>query len=116
MNYFVRRQDNEYGRCDGMLHEIRERDSLYKVSRLYGVTVEDLMEKNPTVDVYNLTIGDKLCIPVKHIPYIIQNGDTLDWLLEHFNMDYLTFRNANPQMKPIMMTENDVVYIPETDG
>ena len=60
MNYFVRRQDNEYGRCDGMLHEIRERDSLYKVSRLYGVTVEDLMEKNPTVDVYNLTIGDKL--------------------------------------------------------
>lgn len=47
MNYFVRRQDNEYGRCDGMLHEIKERDSLYKVSRLYGVTVEDLMEKIP---------------------------------------------------------------------
>ena len=60
MNYFVRRQDNEYGRCDGMLHEIRERDSLYKVSRHNGVTEEDIMEKNPTVDVYNLTIGDKL--------------------------------------------------------
>ena len=74
------------------------------------------MEKNPTVDVYNLRIGDKLCIPVKHMPYIIQGGDTLDWLLEHFNMDYKTFRNANPQMKPIMLPENDVVYIPETDG
>ena len=116
MNYFVRRQDNEYGRCDGMLHEIRERDTLYKVSRLYGVTLEDLMEKNPMVDVYNLTIGDKLCIPVKHIPYIVQNGDTLDWLLEHFNLDYETFRYANPQMKPIVLAENDVVYIPETDG
>ena len=56
MNYFVRRQDNEYGRCDGMLHEIRERDTLYKVSRLYGVTLEDLMEKNPMVDVYNLSL------------------------------------------------------------
>lgn len=50
------------------------------------------------------------------MPYIIQGGDTLDWLLEHFNMDYKTFRNANPQMKPIMLPENDVVYIPETDG
>ena len=68
------------------------------------------------MDVYNLTIGDKLCIPVKHIPYIIQSGDTLDWLLEHFNMDYETFRSANPQMKPIMLTENDVVYIPESDS
>lgn len=116
MNYFVRRQDNEYGGCDGMLHEIKEKDSLYKVSRLYGVTVGDLMEKNPTVDVYNLTIGDKLCIPVKHIPYIIQPGDTLDWLLDHFNMDYNAFRKANPQMQPLLLEENSVVYIPGNEG
>ncbi|MDD3221496.1 MAG: LysM peptidoglycan-binding domain-containing protein [Clostridia bacterium] len=116
MNYFVRRQDNEYGNCDGMLHEIKERDSLYKVSRLYGVTLNDLMEKNPTVDVYNLTIGDKLCVPVKHIPYIIQSGDTLDWLLEHFNMDYDMFRKANPQLAPWTLEENSVVYIPQNEG
>lgn len=32
MNYFVRRQEDDYSRCDGMLHEIKARDSLYKVS------------------------------------------------------------------------------------
>lgn len=46
MNYFVRRQEDDYSRCDGMLHEIKARDSLYKVSRLYGIPLEDLMEKN----------------------------------------------------------------------
>ena len=113
MNYFVRRQENEYGGCDGMIHEIKEGDSLYKVARLYGISLEDLMEKNPTVDVYNLRIGDKLCIPAKHIPYIIKPGDTLDWILDHFGIDHVTFRNANPQMPPFRMEENSVVYIPE---
>ena len=46
MNYFVRRQEDDYSRCDGMLHEIKARDSLYKVSRLYGIPLEDLMEKH----------------------------------------------------------------------
>jgi spore germination protein YaaH len=113
MNYFVRRQDNEYGTCDGMLHEIKEGDTLYKISRMHGVTVGDLLEKNPTVDVYNLTIGDKLCIPVKHLPYIIQKGDTLDWLLEHFNLDYDTFRRANAQLESWQLPENEIVYIPQ---
>ena len=71
MNYFLRRQDNDYDRCDGMFHEIKERDSLYKISRFYGISLSELMEKNPNVDVYNLKIGDKLCIPVKNMPYIV---------------------------------------------
>lgn len=114
MNYFVRRQEDDYSRCDGMLHEIKARDSLYKVSRLYGIPLEDLMEKNPMTDVYNLTIGDKLCIPVKHVPYIIWEGDTLDSVLERFHMDYRTFRDANPQMMPFKMETDSVIYIPES--
>ena len=113
MNYFLHRQDNEYGRCDGILHEIKEDDTLYRLSRFYQIDMEELFKKNPNVDVYNLKIGDKLCIPVKHMPYIIKKGDTLDWLLEHFNMDYPAFRLANPQMQPFVLTENEVVYIPE---
>lgn len=115
MNYFLHRQDNEYGRCDGILHEIKERDTLYLLSRLYGVPISQLLEKNPNVDVYNLKIGDKLCIPMNHMPYIIKPGDSLDWILEHFDIDYKELRDANPQMEPLMMPENEVIYIP-TEG
>ena len=114
MNYFVRRQENEYGGCDGMIHEIKEGDSLYKVARLYGISLEDLMEKNPTVDVYNLRIGDKLCIPMKYKTYQIKQGDTLDELLERFLIDYESFRGVNPQMKSIKLPEGEVVFLPET--
>lgn len=112
MNYFLHRQDNEYGRCDGILHEIKKNDTLYRLSRLYGVKISDLLEKNPNVDVYNLKIGDKLCIPIEHMPYIVKTGDTLDWLLEHFGLNYNEFRDANPQLQPFILPENEVIYIP----
>ena len=34
MNYFLKQQDQEYGQCDGVLHEIKENDTLYKLSTL----------------------------------------------------------------------------------
>ena len=111
MDYFLKHQDLEYGRCNGLVHELKPKDTLYKISRFYQVSLEDLMEKNPNVDVYNLQVGDKLCIPVNSIPYIIKKGDTLEWLLDHFKMDYQTFRDINPNLSPIKLPENEVVYI-----
>ena len=113
MDYFLKHQDYEYGRCDGFVHELKPRDTLYKISRFYQVKVDELLEKNPNVDVYNLQVGDKLCIPVNNMPYIIKEGDTLDWLLEHFKLDYKTFRDINPHMTPLKLIENEVVYIPK---
>lgn len=113
MNYFLHRQDNEYGRCEGILHEIKERDTLYRLSRFYQVSLDELIEKNPNVDVYNLKIGDKLCIPLNHMPYIAKRGDTLNWLLDHFDIDYESLRTANPQMTPLLLTENETIYLPD---
>lgn len=46
-----------------MSHVIRKGDTLYRLSREYGVKVSALMMANPFVDIYNLRIGDELCIP-----------------------------------------------------
>lgn len=46
-----------------MAHVIRPGDTLYKLSREYGVKVSALMMANPFMDIYNLKIGDELCIP-----------------------------------------------------
>lgn len=46
-----------------MSHVIRQGDTLYRLSREYGVKVSALMMANPFVDIYNLRIGDELCIP-----------------------------------------------------
>ena len=51
-------------RCNGIVHTIKRGDSLYLLSRHYNVTVNDIMRANSNVNIYNLQIGDQICIPV----------------------------------------------------
>lgn len=49
--------------CYGLYHVIERGDTLYQLGRRYRVGVSDIMQANPYVDVYNLQIGETLCIP-----------------------------------------------------
>jgi LysM repeat protein len=51
--------------CRGFLHVIEKGDTLYKLGKQYGVTVSSLLYANPYINVYNLQVGDELCIPNK---------------------------------------------------
>lgn len=50
--------------CSGLIHVVKQGDTLYKISQYHHVTVSDILLANPYVNVYNLQIGDELCIPV----------------------------------------------------
>lgn len=50
-------------RCRGFYHVIKQGDTLYKLSRQYKVTVSAIMLANPYINIYNLQIGDEICIP-----------------------------------------------------
>lgn len=54
-----------FRRCRGVYHVIEKGDTLYSLGQRYRVSVSDIMRSNPYVNVYNLRIGDELCIPVK---------------------------------------------------
>ena len=113
MDLFMRGRDSEYGKCDGVLHEIRKGDSLYRLSKTYHVSIDEILERNPDTDVYDLKIGDRLCVPIKQMPYVTVEGDTLDCVLDRFHIDLETFRKANPQLKPFAFPVNTVLYIPD---
>ncbi len=49
--------------CIGFIHTVKKGDTLYKLGKKYGVGVFALFCANPYVDVYNLQIGDEICIP-----------------------------------------------------
>lgn len=49
--------------CNGMVHVIKEGETLYQLSRMYRVPVALLLRANPYVDVYNLQVGQEICIP-----------------------------------------------------
>lgn len=51
--------------CRGIYHVIEQGDTLYNLGQRYHVSVSDIMRVNPYINVYNLKIGEELCIPVK---------------------------------------------------
>lgn len=54
--------------CDGYTYTIKKGDTLYEISRSHKVPLSLLLRSNPFVDVFNLQVGDTLCIPTMQAP------------------------------------------------
>ncbi len=52
-----------FSQCNGMVYTIQPGDTVYAISRKFRVPVWAILRANSGVDVYNLRIGAKLCIP-----------------------------------------------------
>lgn len=72
--------------CRGIIHVIQKGDTLYKLGKIYDVSVGQLIFANPFVDIYNLQIGDELCIPAAPMPRPVGAGE---------RSQYRGFRNWN---------------------
>lgn len=55
--------------CTGIIHVVKEGDTLYKIEKMHGVSVSALMYANPYVNIYNLQVGDELCVPVYNMSW-----------------------------------------------
>ena len=44
---------------------IQPGDTLYKISQMYGVTVQDIVDANPNVNPYNLYVGQIIQVPAR---------------------------------------------------
>lgn len=67
-----------------IFYEVKQGDTLYSISRRNNVDLNAIMMANPFINVYNLQIGDVICLPcVSHnsfahfTTYLVANGDTL---------------------------------------
>jgi hypothetical protein len=52
-------------KCNGIVHTIKKGDSLYLLSRYYHVPIGEIMNANRNLNVYNLQIGEEICIPMR---------------------------------------------------
>ncbi len=57
-------RNDEKVRCQGILHVVKKGDTLYRIAKMYHVPLARVMFANPYVDVYNLQVGDEICVPV----------------------------------------------------
>ncbi len=69
-------------------------DTLYSISREYNVPLPLILRLNPFVDIYNLQVGDEICIPViegasqdQVSEYVVAEGDSVQTVLDKYAID-----------------------------
>lgn len=117
--------------CKGKKYQIQEGDTLYSISRREEVPLEWILQANPYINIYNLQIGDWICIPKEKYPgggmtkpprppkndmviieYVIGDGDTLETLLDKFDIDLEDLLKYNG-MNAITLRKGSVLKVPK---
>lgn len=90
-------------------HIVVAGNTLYSISKTYGLTIEDIQEANPQLDGINLAIGDTIKIPSSLNPeaesdtyeiYVVQSTDTPKKLSKEWGFSTLReFYLLNPDAK-----------------
>lgn len=103
-------------RCRGYVHVVEAGDTLYKLARKYDVKLFDVMRLNPYVNVYNLQIGDEICIPTvaarPERTYVVNEGDTISDILNAFHVDFETLAKVNPTLLEVELPEGLILRLP----
>ena len=112
--------------CNGIIYTIKKGDTLYSLSTRFQVPLARILRANPYIDIYNLQIGDQICIPkcptcnpFYLLSYIIKDNETILDILNRFGIeleDFLKYNNLNgimlyPGMKlqiPVRREQEDM--------
>ena len=123
--------------CNGQIHVVKQGDSLYQISRMYHVPLALILRANPYVDVYNLQIGQEICVPIMEMPgggmvpgemrpgdmendripndrilYMTDGEITLGELLKEYDIDWEDFMKMN-DLSHILLAKDVVLYLPK---
>ena len=112
------------------IHTVSKGQTLYSISKMYGTTVEEIIEHNPECAI-KLSIGYKLTIPQsskttaeedvivenrdKAIYHTIKSGETLYRLGKMYNIAPKAICEANPGLSISNFRVGEVVLIPKSE-
>lgn len=104
-------------------YDIIKGDTLYGISRRFCVPINAIMDANPLVNIYSLTDGDTIDIPViasgkqytNYTTYLIDEENTLGSILEknHINLSDLLELNA---LSDIYLAPGSTLKVPIFPG
>jgi Predicted glycosyl hydrolase len=99
-------------------HKVKSGESLEKIARNYGVSVQELLKANKNIKPNRLKVGENLCIPQKastktqdYAIYKVRKGDTLQSIAEKFGVDVQELKSFN-NLKSEKIIEGQELKIP----
>ncbi len=105
----------------GFNYEVKKADTLYSISRHFNVGISDLMDANPLVNLYHITIGESILIPVcvpkseytHFTTYLVREEDTLDKILKENSLHMADLLEFN-DMEDIYLLPGTTLKVPIT--
>jgi LysM repeat protein len=99
-------------------HKVKSGESLEKIARNYGVSVQEVLKANKNINPNKLKVGENLCIPQKtsaktqdYAIYKVKKGDTLQSIAEKFGVDVQELKSFN-NLKSEKVKEGQELKIP----
>ncbi len=99
-------------------HKVKSGESLEKIAKNYGVSVQELIKANKNINPSKLRVGESLCIPQKtstktqdYAIYRVKKGDTLYSIAEKFGVDVQELKDFN-NLKSEKIIEGQELKIP----
>lgn len=99
-------------------HKVKSGESLEKIAKNYGVSVQELIKANKNINPNKLKVGENLCIPQKtsaktqeYAVYKVKKGDTLYSIAEKFGVDVQELKSFN-NLKSEKIIEGQELKIP----
>ena len=92
---------------------------MYKISKLYGVRLVDVLKENPYVNVYNLQPGDEICVPTEIYEekeerryFTARTGETLKSIIEETGKDIGSLMEYNKELLNMRIPLGTIIRIP----
>ena len=108
----------EFACPEGTLYQIQPGDTLFSLSRRFGVPLERILAANPRIDPLRLRIGQIICIPAQFAmgcPGFIHRigpGETLFALAGRFGTTVQDILSFNPGLDPNNLFVGQLICIP----
>lgn len=106
-----------------VLHRVDQGETLFSVSRRYGVTIQEIKELNPEIDINQLSMGDTLRTPLfpelsrgEKTLHTVQEGETLFRLSKQYEVTTDNIRTWNTLgLEPLKIGQVIVIYQSQPD-
>ncbi len=113
------------------LHTIKQGQTLYGISKAYGVSVEELTTVNPETS-KGLKVGQIIKVPdtktpqvtdknnqqpakIEGVEHIVQRGETVYGICRMYNLTVEKLYKSNPKIQEQGLKPGDILIIPESD-
>lgn len=96
-----------------MIHVVKKNDTLFRISELYGVSIEDIININQINPNDYLVVGQTLFIPVKNMTHTVISGESLYLIAKRYGISLEEIQQANPNiLPPYTIYPGDQIVIP----